>query len=129
MKIIVPGIDVAVCRLDAAAELPRWGRDSRFYSLTRTEGELSVVCESRFVPVGVRAESGWSMLELEGPIPFEQPGVLLSILEPLARAGIAIFAVSTYDTDCVLVKAKRLEEALAALARAGFEVVRRAAPR
>jgi hypothetical protein len=116
MKIHVLALEVAVCRLDPAAEAPPWGRDSRLYSVTRTARELSVVCECRFVPDEVRAERCWSVLELEGPIPFEQTGVLASILEPLAAARVGIFAISTYDTDYVLVRTERLEDAVRALA-------------
>lgn len=126
MRIQAHALEVAVCRLDPAAHsggLPPWGRQSRFYSVTRTARELSVVCESRFVPAEVRAEPCWSVLELEGPIPFEQTGVLASILEPLAAAGISVFAISTYDTDYVLVRTERLEEALRVL-QGRFEIAR-----
>ena len=84
--------------------------------MTRTARELSVVCESRFVPDHVRAERCWSVLELEGPIPFEQTGVLSSIVQPLAEARVSVFAISTYDTDYVLVRTERLQDAIRALA-------------
>jgi hypothetical protein len=121
MKIRVLPMEVAVCRLDAAAEVPAWSLGSRFAAVTRTDRELSVVCEERLLPRDARAERGWAVLELEGPIPFEQTGVLSSVLAPLARAAVSVFAVSTYDTDYVLVRKERLRDALGALAPA-FEI-------
>lgn len=126
MRMRVLPIEVAVCRLDPAAHaegVPPWGRDSAFVAVTRTAGELSVVCECRCVPDGVRAERCWSVLEVEGPIPFEQTGVLASILQPLAEAKISVFAISTYDTDYVLVRTERLGDAVRALLPR-FEVAR-----
>ncbi len=123
MKILVLPMEVAVCRLDAAAEVPEWSRGSRFAAVTRSSRELSVVCECRLVPPDARAERGWTVLELEGPIPFGETGVLASVLEPLARAAVSIFAISTYDTDYVLVRSERLEDALRALQPA-FEIAR-----
>jgi hypothetical protein len=88
-------------------------------SLTRTGDELSIVCPAARVPTGLRVEAGWSALKLEGPIPFDQVGVLASIVKPLAEAGISVFAISTFDTDYVLIKTASLQGALAALTGAG----------
>ena len=73
---------------------------------------------------GVRAEPGWRLLELAGPFGFAETGILASILDPLARAGVGILAVSTFDTDFVLVKDEALEAAIAALEEAGHQVTR-----
>jgi hypothetical protein len=86
----------------------------------RTAAEVTVVCAD--VPDGVRAERGWRALAVEGPLDLALTGVLVSLLEPLAAVGIAIFAISTFDTDHVLVRAARLEEAVAALRGAGHRV-------
>ena len=75
-------------------------------------------------PDGVVSERDFRCLKLEGPFDFSQVGVLASVLDPLAEAGISIFAVSTYDTDYVLVKGSDLERALEALRRAGHETRR-----
>jgi hypothetical protein len=115
---VVPGT-FAVLRLPPDAEIPAAVRASPFHSVTRTPSELSVVCEECTAPSGARAESGWALLALEGPFPFELTGILASVLGPLAGAGVAIFALSTFDTDYVLVKEERLADALAALAAAG----------
>ena len=112
----------AVCRLHAEAAVPAWAEGGSFFSATRTREELSIVCEEAAVPEGVKAERGWAALKLHGPIPFGTTGVLASLTAPLAEAGISLFAVSTYDTDYLLVKAESLAEAISALRKAGIEI-------
>jgi hypothetical protein len=111
----------AVARLDRGAAIPEWAQDAVFSSVTRTAEELSIVCPESAVPAGVRAEGGWAMLKLSGPFPFTATGVLSSFLAPLAAARIPVFAVSTFDTDYVLVKRRDLERAIETLeaARSG----------
>lgn len=94
----------AVCRLSASSAIPEWASRADFVSITRTSDELSIVCPQSAVPADVRYESGWRCFQLEGPIPFTEVGVLASLLAPLAAAGISVFAISTFDTDYVLVK-------------------------
>jgi enamine deaminase RidA (YjgF/YER057c/UK114 family) len=108
---------LAVCRLGAADRVPSWALELHegLVSITRTPDELSVVCPDEAVPPDVEVEAGWRALKVPGPIPFDQVGVLAGLAAPLAAAGISIFAVSTYDTDYVLVKEADLERALAAL--------------
>ncbi len=96
---------------------------ARFFSVTQTADELSIVCEEGRVPDGVRVEKDWVALKLEGPFPFSLTGVLSSFLQPLATAEIPIFAVSTFDTDYVLMKREKLEEAIKALGAAGHEML------
>ncbi len=81
------------------------------------------MCPDDVVPEDVRCEGGWRALELEGPFEFSEVGVLISVAEPLAEAGVGIFAVSTFDTDYVLVKEKQLESAVASLRGMGHEVL------
>lgn len=94
-----------------------------FFSVTRTAGELSVVCEETRVPDNVKAERNFVALKLEGPFPFSMTGVLASFVEPLAKQKIPIFAIATFDTDYVLVSRENLEAALRALAEAGHELL------
>ena len=91
-------------------------------SITRTAAELSVVANGRSAPSGVPTESGWSVLEVAGPLAFELTGVLAGISTPLAVAEIPIFVVSTFDTDYLLVRTVHLERAVDALEAAGHLV-------
>ena len=114
---------MSVCRLNPAAGIPDWAMASDFLSITRTEDELSVVCPEEAVPADARSEGGWRVLRLEGPFEFSEVGVLASVVGPLAEAGVSVFAVSTYDTDYVLVKAEQLEAAVSALRSRGHEIL------
>jgi hypothetical protein len=118
---VLPG-SLAICRLDPASPLPAWALDGPFWSLCRTKGELSVVCAQERVPPGTRAEFDWRCLRLEGPFPLTLTGVLSSVLAPLAAAGVSIFALSTFDTDYVLIREWDLAPATGALSAAGHEV-------
>ena len=113
---VLPGA-LAVCRLHPSERVPSWALELHegFVSITRAPGELSIVCPEEAVPPEVTYEGGWRALKVPGPIPFEATGVLASIAGPLAAAGLSIFAVSTYDTDYVLVRERDLERALQAL--------------
>lgn len=112
----------AICRLSPGEPLPAWAGSPGFSCVARTPRELSVLCAEDRVPGGIVAERGWSLLELKGPFGFGETGILASLLDPLAAAGVGILALSTYDTDWILVKEERLEEALAALRAAGHDV-------
>ena len=113
---------LAVCRLDAASDAPPRTDPTGLFSVTRTPDELSVVCAEELAPEDARCERGWRALKLEGPFEFTEVGVLASVAAPLAEAGVGIFAVSTFDTDYVLVKEEQLEVAAAALRAREHEV-------
>ncbi len=113
---------LAVCRLASDAAVPGWAMAGSFSSITRTADELSVVCAQSQVPDGVKREGGWRGLKVEGPLDFALTGILASLAAPLAQAGISIFAVSTYDTDYVLVK--ELDRTLMILAAQGHRIQR-----
>lgn len=119
---VLPG-RYAACRLEAHVPIPDWARGPSFVSITRTPDELSIVCEEANVPRGQRAERGYAMLMIEGPLAPEMVGVLVSLITPLAEAGVPIFAISTFDTDYVLVRASQLDRALDAIRGAGHTVV------
>ncbi len=112
----------AVCRLAASEAPPSWLGQEPWVSLTRSQDELSVICVEERVPPEVTAERGLRLIRFEGPFAFEATGVLASVAGPLAEAGIPVLAVSTYDTDYVLVKAERLPEAVRVLRRGGHDV-------
>lgn len=115
---------LAVCQAAAKAEIPAWGLKGEFFCVTRTLDELSIVCMENRLPrnrEGFLVEGDWVALKLEGSFSFSMTGVLASFLDPLVKAGIPIFAVSTFDTDYVLIKNESLQRARAALATAGHE--------
>ncbi|HZS78363.1 MAG TPA: ACT domain-containing protein [Ktedonobacteraceae bacterium] len=102
----LPGV-FAVCRLSPDWEIPGWALNQRgFVSITYTHDELSIVCRDATVPEDVRAERGWIALQVHGPLDFGLTGILASLTAPLTQEGIPIFAISTYDTDYLLLKEK-----------------------
>ena len=119
---LVPG-SYAICRWAPGELLPSWVMQGEFFSVTRTPAELSAVCDAGSVPSGVKAEGPWSMLAVRGPLAFNMTGVLAGLATPLAAAGISIFALSTYDTDYVLVRNDDVERAVQALREAGHTIL------
>jgi hypothetical protein len=113
----------AICRLRPDVDFPSWAKGSEVWSLTRTPDEITVVCAEEIVPPSVRCDTGWRCLRLDGTFELTLSGVLASITSPLATAGVSVFAVSTYDTDYVLVRGAQLSIATAALATAGHTVL------
>jgi hypothetical protein len=113
----------AIVRLSPGAGLPWWAATSEgLLSLTRTADETSIVCEERRVPAGTQAELGFRALRVVGTISFEATGVLASIVGPLAAGGVPIFAISTFDTDYLLVRGNKLGTAVGLLRAAGIGV-------
>jgi hypothetical protein len=114
----------AIVRLHADDAVPAWARGA-FLSITRTSDELSIVCEEGNVPHvvdGMVADRGWRCLKLAGPMPLDQTGVAAAFTRVLADAGVALFVISTYDTDYVLVRDAAIEDATNALREAGYVV-------
>ena len=118
----------AVVRLDPDAPLPGWASAGAgdFFSITRTDDELSVVCRQERVPAGVVGSADWSCMKLVGPFAFDDAGIVAAVTSTIARAGLGVFVVSTYDTDHLLVKAADFDAAVSALLADGH-VVRGAA--
>lgn len=114
----------AIGSLPPDSPVPAWAVAAPFASITRTADELSIVCREEDVPPSTRAEGGWRLLRVEGPFPLQGTiGVLAGLAGTLAQAGVSIFAVSTFDTDYILVPATQLETACAALCAAGHEML------
>jgi hypothetical protein len=112
----------AVCRLSPEEAFPEWALASEgILCLFRSTTELSVVCEQKLVPSTVNKEGGWSALRVKGTLDFALTGVLARITAPLAKAEISLFAISSFDTDYVLVKQENHARALTALLAAGLE--------
>lgn len=113
----------AICRLAPDAPIPATIVDTPFVSISRTAEELSIVCPVSQVPQNTRCELPWICFKLEGPFPFSLTGVLASVIDPLAQSSIPIFAISTFDTDYVLVKKEWAASALETLLAAGHELI------
>ena len=116
---------LAICRLEADAPVPGWVNDSGgFVTVSRTTEELSITALQRVVPHELRCERDYRAFRVRGPLPLDLIGILATIANPLADAGLGIFAISTFDTDYVLVKSRDLAVAVAALEAAGHQVTR-----
>lgn len=121
LRITILPLRLAVSRLPSDAAVPPWVRGA-FTSVTRTDAELSIVCDDSAVPDDVQAERNWRVVRVEGPIPFEVTGVAAALIAPLAEARISVFLMATYDTDYLLLKDETFLRAVEVLRAAGHEV-------
>ncbi len=112
----------AVCRLDKKAPIPDWAVSKQFFSVTRTDDELSVVCPQEGVPEGIDCETGWRCLKVESPFEFDLTGAISSVAALLAEADIVIFMVATQDSDYLMVKESDLERTISVVSQAGYRV-------
>jgi hypothetical protein len=117
----------AICKLAPDDSVPTWATSDGFFSITRTGDELSIVCAESHVPGDVRCERDWQCLRVVGSMAFTEIGVLASLIAPLAAARISVFAISTFDTDYLLVKAKDWTATLVELKHVGHEILSEAA--
>lgn len=122
--IALPG-RLAVCRLEPDAPLPAPLADAPFWSATRTADELSLVIPEEAVPPTCSSKKGFRALKISGTLDFALTGILASIALPLAEAGIAIFVLSTYDTDTILIQEEDFDAAITTLEGVGHRVERR----
>jgi hypothetical protein len=122
LRLVALAEPLAVCRLGPHDAPPAWAASGPLQALVRTGDELSIVCAERAVPEGVRAERGFRALRVVGTLDFALTGILAAIAAPLAREGVSIFAVSTFDTDYVLVREADLARARRALEADGLAV-------
>jgi uncharacterized protein len=113
----------AVCRMDAATPPPAWAQRAAFFALIRTPDELCIVCPEKDAPSRVKKVGGWRALRLAGEIDHTgESGVLLTVVEPLARVGVSVFPVTSNDSGYVLVHEPHVEKALATLRSWGHAV-------
>ena len=113
---------LAICRLSPDEPLPKSLAHAGFWSATHTDEELSIVLPEENVPPSWKAEKGWRCLKVLGPLDFGLTGILASLAVPLAGAGVSIFAISTYDTDYILVREGELAKAKEVLLASGHIV-------
>jgi len=114
--------EFSVHRLDADAPVPDAVLQSGPYWIGKTDEELSIVCASGVPVPGSRADAGWSCMKVSGPLDLDATGILAGLSSALAGAGVSLLALSTHDTDYLLVRSRSLSRAIAALAGAGYAV-------
>ncbi len=112
----------AVCRLGPDDRVPDWVFSRSFWSITRTDEELSLILPEENVPSGWKAETGWRCLKVLGPLDLSVTGVIASLSAPLAEAGVSVLAICTYDTDYLLVRDGDLDRAMEVLVEYGHQV-------
>ena len=113
--------DLTVCKVADTAAIDLTGE---FYFIGKTDEELSLVVPTDVVPAETtERDDGWRAFRIQGVLDFSLIGILSKISGLLADAGIGIFAVSTFNTDYILVKKENFEKALGVLADAGYQIV------
>ena len=112
-----------VARLEKDSLIPKWATDGEFYSISKTEDELSIVCLQENIPASVKCENEWRVLKVVGPLDFALVGILASISSLMASVSISIFAISTYDTDYILIKEKDIDNAIKSLRSNSYIVI------
>jgi hypothetical protein len=118
---VLPG-RMALCRLGPDEAIPDWVFSASFWSITRTDEELSLLLPEDSVPSSWMAKKGWCCLKVLGPLDLALTGVLASLTTPLAQAEVSTLAVSTYDTDYLLVPEADYDRAKEALAEHGHHL-------
>ena len=113
----------AVCRLDKNCDVPKWTENNSFYSVTRTMDELSIVCFEKDVPIDIKYEKNWRILKIEGPLDFSLIGIISKISSILAEEKISIFALSTFDTDYILVKENNIKDTIKVLEKNNYRII------
>ena len=112
-----------MCQLDMAMPLPNWLLRSSFYTVSKTADELSVVCEEDLVQGEIRKSVGWKLLKINAELDLSLTGITAQFSTALAKAGVNLSVIATYNTDYILVEEAKLTTAIEALRGAGFEVI------
>lgn len=116
---ILPGT-YSLCRLQPSSVIPAWVLHSSFYTVSRTPKELSIVCETKFVPAGIQKSDHWKLLLVDAVLDLSLTGITAKFSVPLAEAGVNLCVIATYDTDYVMIPEDKLQVAKEALKKAGF---------
>jgi uncharacterized protein len=117
---------LSVVRMSTSEPLPLWVTDHQWLNVTRTHGGLSFICPSHIIPTEAmpHVTGSWQALKIhETPQPFHWVGVLATLSNIIAQAGISIFVLSTFDTDYILVKSAQAEHACGVLRQAGATIL------
>lgn len=111
-------------RLKPGSAIPKGVTDSPFFSISGSAEEMTIVAPEAVWIQSEKTEPDWVCLKVNGPLDFSETGILSGIAATLAGVGVSIFAVSTYDTDYILVKREQLPQAKTALTDAGHKFTR-----
>ena len=122
MQLEVIEYEFSVCKLKSTAQIQM---KSEIFFIGKTDEEISLVCLTKQIPSDVIVhEDGWRALRVKGVLDFSLTGILAKISGILANAKIGIFAVSTYNTDYILMKKENFENALNVLSDAGYDILK-----
>ena len=113
---------LGVAKLGPGADLPSWVSSGTLMSVTATANETSVVCSYSAIPKKAKPEGPFTPYEVQGPLDFALTGILSALLSPLAEAEVSVFALSTFDTDWILVPQPKESAAEEAWRRSGHTV-------
>lgn len=116
--------EYSLCSFQANHPVPIWVASSHFYSITKTNYELSVVCQSSVVPTLVQQDGGWRIIQIAAVLNLSLTGITARFSTALANAGVNLCVIATYNTDYIMVKEEKLATALTALAAAGFTLIK-----
>lgn len=112
----------AICKLPPTAVIPDWAHQGEFYSVTKTADELSIVCSQEYVGDIKDIDKGWRIFKIEGKLDFSLLGIIASLSSVLAKEGVSVLVISTFDTDYILVKEDNLEKSINLLVQARHTV-------
>lgn len=123
MKLEILDNKLKVVKLNKDEIVPEIVLKQEFYSITKTDEELSIVLDEDIDIQGDIIEYNWRAIKIVGILDFSLIGILSKISAILAQAEIAIFAISTYNTDYILLKSNKLEHAVEVLKQSGYEII------
>ncbi|MBX7147165.1 MAG: ACT domain-containing protein [Alphaproteobacteria bacterium] len=119
IKLQITPWHLAVCKL-TENKIPTWAEASPFLNFTKTVSEFSLVCSAKDIPQNIQAEMDWRCLKIDGILDFSLIGVIAHLTQILASKQISVFVISTYDTDYILIKQEKFEEAIHLLKIEGY---------
>ena len=130
MQKITPSVNLVLCVLSETFTIHKLSPDlsipeeilkSNYYSISRTGNELSMVCSEVIEVQSLQSSKGWKCIKVAGPLDFNLTGILAGNSDILAKENISIFAISTFDTDYILVRSQDLSSARTKLRQGGYK--------
>lgn len=115
--------EFTIYRFNASEKIPEEVSASKFYWIGKTDEELSIVCESNLLSNKEDSVSNWSIIKIAAKLDFSVVGVLAEISNALKKAGISIIALSTYNTDYIMLKTDKMNDAKISLEKAGYKFI------